>query len=68
MAALSTLFDNSGSNPSAYAFLFVFKLRKVQTEDTSIFARKMEKSGLRTAAKPLGSPIFQDNPELHKKC
>ena len=41
--------------------MFVLKLRKVQTKDTSIFALKMEKSGLRTAAKPLGDPILQEN-------
>jgi hypothetical protein len=41
--------------------LFVLKLRKVQTKDTSFFALKIEKSGLRTAAKPLESPFFQEN-------
>ena len=50
-----------GSNPSALPFLGVLNLRKVQTKDTSIIALKMEKSGLRTAAKPLGSPIFLEN-------
>ena len=43
------------------AFLGVLNLRKVQTKDTSIIALEMEKSGLRTAAKPLGSPIFLEN-------
>ena len=50
-----------GPNPSAYVFLFVLKLRKVQTKDTSFFALKKEKTGLRTAAKPLGSPISIEN-------
>ena len=39
----------------------VLNLRRVQTKDTSFFALKMEKSGLRTAAKPLESPIFNEN-------
>ena len=52
---------NYSSNPSALAFLGVLNLRKVQAKDTSLFALKMEKSGFRTAAKPLRSPIFQGN-------
>ena len=51
----------TGPNPSAYTFLLVHKLSKVQTKDTSFFALKMEKSGLWTAAEPLGDPILQEN-------
>ena len=41
--------------------MLVLNLRKVQTKDTSIFALKMEKSGLGAAAKPLGSPFLLEN-------
>ena len=41
---------------------------KYKQKYTSFLTLKMEKSDLRTAAKPLGSPIFQDNVLfLHKK-
>ena len=39
----------------------VLNLRKVQTKGTSFFILKMELSGFRTAAKPLGGLIFQEN-------
>ena len=58
---LNSIRSKSSSNPSALAFLGVLNLRKVQTKDTSFFALKMEKSGPRTAAKPLRSPIFLEN-------
>lgn len=39
----------------------MLNLRKNKQKDTSFYALKMEKTGLRTAAKLLGDPFFLEN-------